>query len=46
MTSAPDNPAGSGRGFGIGQLWANHHVMFDHIRRADRGPCSPSSAWW
>jgi uncharacterized membrane protein len=20
----------------IGQIWANHHVMFDHIRRADR----------
>jgi uncharacterized membrane protein len=20
----------------IGQVWANHHVMFDHIRRADR----------
>jgi uncharacterized membrane protein len=20
----------------IGQLWANHHVMFDHIRAADR----------
>jgi uncharacterized membrane protein len=81
-TSAPDDPAGSGRGFGternparlvffsdavfaiavtllvleirglaalwpsyladaitfllIGQVWANHHVMFDHIRSADR----------
>jgi uncharacterized membrane protein len=91
-TSAPDEPAGSGRGFGaerdparvvffsdavfaiavtllvleirppqdtrhllhglaalwpsylayaitfllIGQVWANHHVMFDHIRSADR----------
>jgi uncharacterized membrane protein len=91
-TSAPDDPAGSGRGFGternperlvffsdavfaiavtllvlqihppedtrhllhglaalwpsylsyaisfllIGQVWANHHVMFDHIRAADR----------
>jgi uncharacterized membrane protein len=21
----------------IGQVWANHHVMFDHIRVADRG---------
>jgi transmembrane protein TMEM174 (potassium channel) len=21
----------------IGQVWANHHVMFDHIRTADRG---------
>lgn len=21
----------------IGQVWANHHVMFDHIRAADRG---------
>ena len=21
----------------IGQVWANHHVMFDHIRLADRG---------
>jgi uncharacterized membrane protein len=21
----------------IGQVWANHHVMFDHIRSADRG---------
>jgi TMEM175 potassium channel family protein len=21
----------------IGQVWANHHVMFDHIRIADRG---------
>jgi uncharacterized membrane protein len=21
----------------IGQVWANHHVMFDHIRNADRG---------
>jgi uncharacterized membrane protein len=20
----------------IGQIWANHHVMFDHIRHADR----------
>jgi uncharacterized membrane protein len=20
----------------IGQVWANHHVMFDHIRAADR----------
>jgi uncharacterized membrane protein len=20
----------------IGQVWANHHIMFDHIRRADR----------
>src|SRR5262245_20580061 len=20
----------------IGQVWANHHVMFDHIRHADR----------
>ena len=20
----------------IGQVWANHHVMFDHIRSADR----------
>jgi uncharacterized membrane protein len=20
----------------IGQVWANHHVMFDHLRRADR----------
>jgi hypothetical protein len=20
----------------IGQVWANHHVMFDHIRTADR----------
>jgi TMEM175 potassium channel family protein len=20
----------------IGQMWANHHVMFDHIRRVDR----------
>jgi len=20
----------------IGQIWANHHVMFDHIRAADR----------
>src|SRR5215475_3844445 len=20
----------------IGQIWANHHVMFDHIRNADR----------
>jgi uncharacterized membrane protein len=20
----------------IGQIWVNHHVMFDHIRRADR----------
>ena len=20
----------------IGQIWANHHVMFDHIRSADR----------
>jgi len=20
----------------IGQVWANHHVMFDHIRKADR----------
>ena len=21
----------------IGQVWANHHVMFDHVRAADRG---------
>jgi uncharacterized membrane protein len=21
----------------IGQVWANHHVMFDHIRAADQG---------
>ena len=21
----------------IGQVWVNHHVMFDHIRTADRG---------
>jgi uncharacterized membrane protein len=20
----------------LGQVWANHHVMFDHIRHADR----------
>ena len=20
----------------VGQVWANHHVMFDHIRHADR----------
>ena len=24
----------------IGQVWANHHVMFDHIRSADRTCCS------
>jgi uncharacterized membrane protein len=23
----------------IGQVWANHHVMFDHIRAADRPDC-------
>jgi uncharacterized membrane protein len=24
----------------IGQIWANHHVMFDQIRSADRWCCS------
>jgi uncharacterized membrane protein len=27
----------------IGQVWANHHVMFDHIRAADRVVLFPNT---
>jgi uncharacterized membrane protein len=27
----------------VGQVWANHHVMFDHIRAADRAVLLPNT---